>query len=99
MNERARVVLAGSLALLLVACSGTGQRAGMRLPDADSDVARTFVSRCSVCHATPHPARHDFSGWQYLVPVMEQRMSERGITPLTGAERSAILAYLREHAR
>jgi hypothetical protein len=58
-----------------------------------------FVNRCGLCHAVPHPARHEYAGWQYLVPLMEQRMAERGVVPMSGEERAIILSYLEEHAR
>jgi hypothetical protein len=47
----------------------------------------------------PHPGRHSYQGWQYLVTVMEQRMAERGMLPLTTEDRTVILAYLQENAR
>ena len=65
----------------------------------DSAAAQTFVSRCSACHSVPHPGRHSYQGWQYLVTVMEQRMAERGMLPLTTEDRELILAYLQENAR
>jgi hypothetical protein len=92
--------LAMTLGLLIAGCSSSGPRpAGIALPDAQTREARIFARRCSTCHDTPHPARHDYPGWQQLVGLMEQRMAERGIPALTGDERTAILAYLREHAR
>jgi hypothetical protein len=88
------------LLLLLSACAGNGGRsAAASIPDAGSPEAQTFVNRCSLCHAVPHPARHDYSGWRYLVPLMEKRMAERGVAPLSGEERALILSYLEQHAR
>jgi hypothetical protein len=88
------------MALLLSACAGGGGRpAATPIPDADSPGAQAFVHRCGLCHAVPHPARHAYAGWRYLVPLMEQRMAERGVVPLSGEERAVILSYLKEHAR
>ncbi|MDH3979852.1 MAG: hypothetical protein OEU91_04985 [Gammaproteobacteria bacterium] len=86
--------------MLLSACAGSGGRsAAGAIPDAGSPGAQAFLNRCSICHAVPHPARHVYSGWLSLVPLMEQRMAERGVGPLSGEERSMILAYLKEYAR
>jgi mono/diheme cytochrome c family protein len=88
------------LGLVLAGCSVSGQRAGgFTLPDARSDGARAFASRCGTCHALPHPRRHDYAAWQALVGLMDRRMAERGVAPLTDSERTAILAYLRENCR
>ena len=65
----------------------------------DSAAAQTFVIRCSACHAIPHPGRHTYQGWLHLVLIMEQRMAERGMAPLTAEDRAVILAYLQENAR
>jgi hypothetical protein len=100
MNVLARALAVVCLAMLLSACAGSGGRsAASSIPDANSPGAQAFLNRCSICHVVPHPARHDYSGWLYLVPLMEQRMAERGVGALSGAERSLILAYLKEHAR
>ena len=69
------------------------------VPDAESPAARRYAERCGACHALPHPARLTYPGWVRLLPLMERRMAERGMPPLSGAERNEILAYLKAHAR
>lgn len=87
------------LLTLLVSCAiGPGQYDRATLSERGGDAA-VFASRCSLCHALPHPARHDMAGWQVLVPLMEMRMSQRGVPPLSDAERVSILSYLGQHAR
>jgi mono/diheme cytochrome c family protein len=89
-----------AVSCLLAACAGGESRtAGPSIPEAGSPGAQAFASRCSLCHAAPHPARHEYSGWLYLVPLMEQRMAERGVNALSEQERALILAYLKEHSR
>jgi hypothetical protein len=90
-----RLFLAACLGLTGAGCASHGPS----LPDAQSDGARVYVERCGTCHATPHPRRHDFAGWRHLVGLMERRMAERGVAPLTDGERTAILAYLRDNGR
>lgn len=86
--------------ILLAGCSGMGQRtAADTLPDINHAGARTYINRCSTCHSLPHPARHNYAGWQHIVPLMERRMVERGVAPLSDTERSTILAYLKDNAR
>ena len=88
------------LVVMLTGCTGRGVLpAGGVLPDAGTPAAQIYSKRCGICHAVPHPARHSYTGWLRLLPLMEQRMAERGIRPLTNEERSAILRYLQAHAR
>jgi hypothetical protein len=94
-----RLILSFCLVMMLAGCSTAGKQGGTSLPDMDSAAAQTFVNRCGACHAVPHPARLTYQGWQYLVPLMEQRMAERGMLPLTTEDREIILAYLQENAR
>jgi mono/diheme cytochrome c family protein len=92
-----------SLAFLLLATAGcaiqTGDSNATPIPDAESPAARLYAGRCGGCHAVPHPARLTYPGWVQLLPLMERRMAERGMPPLSEAERNQILAYLKAHAR
>jgi len=60
---------------------------------------QVFLSRCSICHAPPHPKRHSYAEWELLLPVMEQRMEERGVGELSDQDRVAILSYLKSNSR
>ncbi len=100
MNGFARTGCAALLATMLAACAGVdGRPASVSIPDHTSPGAQAFSARCSSCHATPHPARHDWHGWLYLVSLMERRMAERGMAAMSADEKALILAYLKEHAR
>lgn len=77
----------------LVACTT------VRLPQADSREGRAYVNRCGQCHAAPHPARLRKHQWPPMVALMETRIRERGLAPMDGSERQAILDYLARHAR
>lgn len=94
-----RLIFPVCLVATLAGCSTAGKSGGTSLPEMDSSAAQTFVSRCSACHAVPHPGRHSYQGWLYLVPVMEQRMAERGMAPLSADDREVILTYLQVNAR
>jgi mono/diheme cytochrome c family protein len=96
-------VLRISLICLLLAAAGCAVRPGTRgatpIPDAESPAARVYAEHCGACHAVPHPARLAYPGWVQLLPLMERRMAERGMPPLSEAKRNEILAYLKAHAR
>jgi hypothetical protein len=69
------------------------------IPNAGSSAAQVYAARCSTCHVLPHPARLTYLGWVQLLPLMERRMAERGMAPLSEGERNQILAYLKANAR
>ena len=95
-----RRLFAACMSLALTGCTGLGGiSAGPDIPAERSPAAQLYISRCGACHAVPHPGRHDYGTWVYLVALMEQRMAERGMSELTGADREAILGYLQDHAR
>ncbi len=69
------------------------------LPEPSSDGARAYVRVCGRCHALAHPHRNTYTQWEHLVGLMERRMAERGITPMTAEEKSLILGYLKRNSR
>jgi len=69
------------------------------IPNAESPAAKLFVEKCGTCHAVPHPKRNSAEEWQHLIPLMEQRINERGMDALTNKQRETIQAYLQTHAR
>jgi len=93
------------LALVFLPFSVTGcathsiNQATTPIPDAQSPAAQLYVARCSSCHVLPHPARLSYTGWVQLLPLMERRMAERGMAPMSEADRKEILGYLKAHAR
>jgi len=88
-----RSVSAAAIGLILSAC------AGVQIPGSGSEGAQVFSARCSICHATPHPGRHSMPEWLQLLPLMDRRMSERGMPVLDDEERQTIIAYLQQYAR
>jgi hypothetical protein len=92
-----------ALVFLLFAATGCTthsiNRAATPIPDAQSPAARLYAARCSSCHVLPHPARLSYAGWVQLLPLMERHMVERGMAPMSQADRNQILGYLKAHAR
>jgi len=71
----------------------------MSLPEARSPAAKLYTARCGSCHSLPHPRRLHYREWQQMVALMQQRMQERHMPPLTDKEQAIILNYLQAHAR
>ena len=88
------------LALVILGPALTGCAGGPTpIPEPDSAAARLYADRCGACHAVPHPRRNTVDDWHHLLPLMEQRIAERGLTPLTDEERETLSQYLDAHAR
>ena len=88
-------VSAAIAATLLSGCAG----GPTPIPEADSAPARLYADKCGLCHALPHPKRHSAGEWPALITLMEQRMSERGLDPLTPEQRQQLLGYLQRNGR
>jgi hypothetical protein len=96
--DRQLALLVLLFSLGTVACSSAPPMGGAVGP-AQTLRTQVFMSRCSICHAPPHPKRHSYAEWQLLLPVMEQRMQERGMGELSDQDRVAILSYLKSNSR
>ncbi|HUA32142.1 MAG TPA: hypothetical protein VMA09_00940 [Candidatus Binataceae bacterium] len=68
------------------------------LPNAYSPQAMLYADRCGQCHAAYNPHTMTADMWRIQVPMMEDKMRQAGLPPLTNDERSAILDYLAHYA-
>jgi mono/diheme cytochrome c family protein len=68
------------------------------LPDSTSEGAQLYVNRCGNCHAPYNPHEMTASMWDTQVTMMELKIHQAGMPPLTSDERDAILEYLKRHA-
>ena len=105
--QRTGRFLTGLLALMwVVGCGGvfTG------IPDLDSPDGRVFAQRCGSCHGkpfgdhgvthgVPDPRFRTLAEWQEELTRMDRLIHEKGLPPLTGPEREAIIRYLSQHAK
>jgi mono/diheme cytochrome c family protein len=82
-------------ALILVTIAGCKQPS---LPDSTSEGAQLYVNRCGNCHAPYNPHEMTASMWDTQVTMMEVKIHQAGMPPLTSDERDAILEYLKRHA-
>jgi mono/diheme cytochrome c family protein len=82
-------------ALLLLMVAGCKPAS---LPDSKSAGAQLYVNRCGNCHAPYNPHELTASMWDTQVTMMEVKIQQAGMPPLTSDERDAILEYLKRHA-
>jgi len=68
------------------------------LPEQNTVVAQLYVRRCGECHRTYPPGSLSAAMWQIQVQMMEAKMQEYRVPPLTDQERDTILSYLTRNA-
>jgi hypothetical protein len=85
------VTLLGGTVLLASCQSG-------KLPDEGSYSAQLYLNRCGQCHPAYNPNQMTATMWATQVDLMQERMKQTGLAPLTPAERKTILEYLTSNA-
>jgi mono/diheme cytochrome c family protein len=68
------------------------------MPDEDSYAAQLYLKRCGQCHEAYKPSLMTAPMWAVKVDLMQERMRQTGLVPLTPAERKTILQYLSSNA-
>jgi len=94
-----KAMLASLVLALLVSCSSEHQQVSLSYPDADSDPAILYISKCGECHAAPLTTAHTASMWVSVVDRMQFRMISKKIFPLNEQDKTSILQYLKTHAK
>ncbi len=69
-----------------------------KIPDEDSYAAQLYLKRCGQCHQPYNPNLMTATMWAAQVELMQARMKQAGLLPLTSAERKTILDYLTSNA-
>ncbi len=69
------------------------------IPDAQSPAAVLYSEKCGICHAVPSPKRNTVAEWKNLLSLMERRMAERNMVPLSAGEKETLMNYLKDNAR
>jgi cytochrome c5 len=90
-------LIAVLFAVILVAASCAARQTP--IPNAESEGAKLFASRCSRCHSLPHPKRHSFAEWEWIVARMEGRIANGLKTAMAEDKKAEILKYLKENSR
>ena len=68
------------------------------LPEQNSAAAHLYASRCGQCHRAYNPESLSAAMWQIQVEMMEDKMRQHRVPPLTSQERDTILSYLTRNA-
>ncbi len=95
-----------SASLWLAGCGGVFTE----IPELDSPDGKVFAQRCAACHrqpfgdhgvthGVPDPRFRTMEEWRKELSRMEDLMREKGLPPLTVADREAINRYLNRHAK
>ncbi len=58
-----------------------------------------FKGRCQMCHQLPEPSMLKAKQWKLILVVMQQRMQQAGVPPLTEEETEMLMEYLSARAR
>lgn len=80
---------------LLVMLSGCAKKS---LPDPAGPDAELYVARCGQCHRPYNPRTMTADMWRAQVPMMEDKMRQAGLPPLSDSDREQILDYLTANA-
>jgi len=86
-----RLALLATFALL-TSCKGG------KIPDQGSEAAQLYVKRCGFCHQPYQPSLMTAEMWRTQVDLMQGRIKQIGIAPLSPDERKTIIDYLSSHA-
>ena len=85
------VVVLGATTLLAACQNG-------KIPNQGSYAAQLYINRCGQCHQPYNPSLMTATMWAVQVDLMQERMKQTGLTPLTSGERKTILDYLSSNA-
>jgi mono/diheme cytochrome c family protein len=69
-----------------------------KIPEQDSYAAQLYLNRCGQCHQAYNPSLMTAPMWAVKVDLMQERMKQTGLAPLTPDERKTILEYLSSNA-
>jgi len=93
-KQRPTKTLMGGLVAVLVSFSC----AGMQVPEPESQGARVYSKKCSMCHGLPHPSRHSKIEWDHYLELMKGNMDKKGVS-YSAQEMQTIRAYLHRFAK
>ena len=92
MSHRLITVIVSAAMTLLAACQNG------KIPNEGSYAAQLYINRCGQCHQPYNPVLMTAPMWAVKVDLMQERMKQTGLTPLTSGERKTILDYLSSNA-
>jgi len=96
--KRGALLVAGGVALMLVACDASSNRPQIDYPDKQSQAFDVYAHNCSGCHAPPLPAAHPASEWPNVIARMQQHLVQRSMAPIATQDELVLRDYLMLHA-
>ena len=69
-----------------------------KLPDESSGAAQLYLRKCGQCHQAYNPSQMTAAMWAVQVDLMQERIKQMGLAPLTPDERKTVLDYLSSNA-
>jgi Dihaem cytochrome c len=89
----------GAILMLAAALAAGAPACGPRpLPEQGTYAERIYANRCGGCHKPFQPGALTPAMWQLQVRLMQDRIAQAGLPPLTAHQRETILNYLTRHA-
>ncbi len=85
-------------AALAVAMMLTASGCNRPLPEENTASAQLYARRCGQCHRAYDPGSMSAAMWQIQVQMMEDKMRQFRVPPLSNQERDTILSYLDRNA-
>lgn len=89
-QARWRILPLFLLLLLVAAVAGCSRP----LPEENTAAAQLYAKRCGQCHRAYGPGLLSAAMWEVQVQMMESKMRQYRVPPLTDKERETILSYL-----
>lgn len=68
------------------------------LPEQNTAPAHLYATRCGQCHRAYSPKSLTPAMWQIQLELMQAKMRQYRVPPLTGQERDTIMSYLSRNA-
>ena len=93
-----RVRFSNGAAFLILALSILSACHPAELPDAASPAAQMYIARCGQCHVPYNPHELTAAMWDTQVTMMEVKIENAGLPPLSADDRETILEYLKHNA-
>ena len=91
MTPRHVTLLCAAVAVAIAGCQP-------KLPEQESYAGQLYVKRCGNCHVPYNPQALTTAMWQKQLEMMDSKIRQAGLNPLTEDERKTIVDYLARHS-
>ncbi len=98
-DHTARTLCVATIALGLAASVLAGCMKDFEVPGRDTPEGKTYVRRCSLCHALPDPTRMTFAQWVPVVERMTRNIRAQNVPQISDEDVDQIFTYLRRYSR